>query len=43
MEFSEFYESALDECLRVVMLNVGDRLLAEELVAEGLAIQRSSS
>jgi len=37
MEFSEFYESARDECLRVVLLNVRDRLLAEELVAEGFA------
>ncbi len=36
-EFAEFYESARDECLRVVLLNVGDRLLAEELVAEGFA------
>ena len=36
MEFAEFYESARDDCLRIVLLNVGDRLLAEELVAEGL-------
>jgi DNA-directed RNA polymerase specialized sigma24 family protein len=35
MEFAEFYESARDDCLRIVLLNVGDRLLAEELVAEG--------
>jgi RNA polymerase sigma factor (sigma-70 family) len=35
MEFAEFYESARDDCLRMVLLNVGDRLLAEELVAEG--------
>ena len=34
-EFAEFYESARDDCLRIVLLNVGDRLLAEELVAEG--------
>jgi RNA polymerase sigma factor (sigma-70 family) len=35
MEFAEFYESARDDCLRIVLLNVGDRQLAEELVAEG--------
>jgi RNA polymerase sigma factor (sigma-70 family) len=35
LEFAEFYESARDDCLRIVLLNVGDRLLAEELVAEG--------
>jgi DNA-directed RNA polymerase specialized sigma24 family protein len=34
MEFAEFYESARDDCLRIVLLNVGDRQLAEELVAE---------
>ena len=36
MEFAEFYESARDDCLRIVLLNVGDRLLAEELVAGGV-------
>ena len=35
MEFAEFYESARDDCLRIVLLNVGDRQLAEDLVAEG--------
>jgi RNA polymerase sigma-70 factor (sigma-E family) len=35
MEFAEFYQSARDECLRIVVLNVGDRQLAEDLVAEG--------
>jgi RNA polymerase sigma factor (sigma-70 family) len=34
MEFAEFYESARDDCLRIVLLNVGDRQLAEDLVAE---------
>jgi DNA-directed RNA polymerase specialized sigma24 family protein len=34
-EFAEFYESARDDCLRIVLLNVGDRQLAEDLVAEG--------
>lgn len=37
MEFAEFYESCRDDCLRIVLLNVGDRQLAEELVAEGFA------
>jgi RNA polymerase sigma factor (sigma-70 family) len=37
MEFAEFYESARDDCLRIVLLNVGDPQLAEELVAEGFA------
>ena len=35
MEFAEFYESARDDCKWIVLLNVGDRLLAEELAAEG--------
>ena len=34
-EFTEFYESARDDCLRVVMISVGDPALAEDLVAEG--------
>jgi RNA polymerase sigma-70 factor (sigma-E family) len=34
MEFAEFYEAARDDCLRVVLLSVGDRQLAEDLVAE---------
>ena len=34
IEFAEFYESARDECLRIVLLNVGDRHLAHDLVAE---------
>jgi len=33
-EFTEFYESARDDCLRVVLVTVGDRELAEDLVAE---------
>jgi RNA polymerase sigma factor (sigma-70 family) len=37
MEFAEFYESTRDDCLRIVLLNVGDRQLAEDLVAEGFA------
>jgi DNA-directed RNA polymerase specialized sigma24 family protein len=35
MEFAEFYQSARDDCLRIVLLSVGDRQLAEDLVAEG--------
>jgi len=35
LDFAEFYTSARDDCLRVVLVNVGDRNLAEDLVAEG--------
>jgi len=34
MEFAEFYESTRDDCLRIVLLHVGDRHLAHDLVAE---------
>jgi len=33
-EFTEFYLSARDDCLRIVLVSVGDRQLAEDLVAE---------
>jgi RNA polymerase sigma-70 factor (sigma-E family) len=33
-EFSEFYAAAKDDCLRIVLVSVGDRHLAEDLVAE---------
>ncbi|WP_203924884.1 SigE family RNA polymerase sigma factor [Rugosimonospora africana] len=33
-EFAEFYAAAADDCLRVVVLVVGNRQLAEDLVAE---------
>ncbi|MBO0787069.1 MAG: sigma-70 family RNA polymerase sigma factor [Actinobacteria bacterium] len=33
-EFSEFYAAARDDCLRVVLISVSDRQLAEDLVAE---------
>lgn len=33
-EFTEFYTSAKDDCLRIVLVSVGDRQLAEDLVAE---------
>jgi RNA polymerase sigma-70 factor (sigma-E family) len=34
LEFSEFYAAARDDCLRIVLVSVGDRHLAEDLVAE---------
>ncbi len=33
-EFIEFYTASRDDCLRIVLVNVGDRQLAEDLVAE---------
>ena len=36
-EFAEFYRSARDDCLRIVLVNVGDQTLAEDLVAEGFS------
>lgn len=33
-EFTEFYTAAKDDCLRIVLVSVGDRPLAEDLVAE---------
>ena len=33
-EFAEFYAATRDDCLRIVLLTAGDRLLAEDLVAE---------
>jgi RNA polymerase sigma-70 factor (sigma-E family) len=34
LEFTEFYRSDRDRCLRAIMAGVGDRQLAEDLVAE---------
>jgi RNA polymerase sigma factor (sigma-70 family) len=34
-DFAEFYAAARDDCLRIVLVNVGDIDLAEDLVAEG--------
>jgi RNA polymerase sigma factor (sigma-70 family) len=34
LEFQEFYQASRDVCLRAVLASVGDRQLAEELVAE---------
>jgi RNA polymerase sigma-70 factor (sigma-E family) len=33
-EFAEFYAAAWDDCLRIVMVSVGDRAPGEDLVAE---------
>ena len=33
-DFAEFYAATRDDCLRVVLLTAGDRLLAEDLIAE---------
>ena len=35
--FTEFYQAARDDCLRVVFASVGDRQAAEDLVAEAFA------
>jgi RNA polymerase sigma factor (sigma-70 family) len=37
VDFAEFYRSSRDECLRTVLISVGDRDLAQELVAEAFA------
>lgn len=34
LEFQEFYRTSRDACLRAVLASVGDRQLAEDLVAE---------
>lgn len=36
-EFAEFYGATKDDCLRIVLVTVGDRQLAEDLVAEAFA------
>jgi RNA polymerase sigma-70 factor (ECF subfamily) len=41
-EFAEFYAVARDDCLRIVMVSVGDRELAEDLVAEAFTRAWSS-
>ena len=33
-EFAEFYTAAWGDCLRIVMVSVAERPLAEDLVAE---------
>jgi RNA polymerase sigma-70 factor (sigma-E family) len=37
MDFAEFYREAKDDCLRTVLVSVGDRDTAQELVAEAFA------
>lgn len=37
LDFAEFYRGARDECLRVVLVSVGDRDTAQELVDEAFA------
>jgi RNA polymerase sigma factor (sigma-70 family) len=36
-EFTRFYEASWDACLRAVIASVGDRALAEDMVAEAFA------
>jgi RNA polymerase sigma factor (sigma-70 family) len=36
-DFAEFYRTARDECLRTVLVSVGDQDTAQELVAEAFA------
>jgi RNA polymerase sigma factor (sigma-70 family) len=42
LDFAEFYRVAKDECLFTVLMSVGDRDLAQELVAEAFARARAS-
>ena len=37
LDFAEFYRSAADECLRTVMVSIGDQDTARELVDEAFA------
>jgi DNA-directed RNA polymerase specialized sigma24 family protein len=37
VDFAEFYRSFRDDCLRTVLVIVGDRDSAQELVAEAFA------
>lgn len=37
LEFTDFYTANRDNCLRIVLLSVGDRQLAEDVVAEAFA------
>ena len=41
-DFAEFYRAAKDECLFAVLVSVGDRDTAQELVAEAFARARAS-
>lgn len=42
LEFADFYAAARDDCLRIVLVSVGDRQLAEDLVAEAFTRAWSS-
>jgi DNA-directed RNA polymerase specialized sigma24 family protein len=37
MDFAGFYRAARDDCLRTVLVSVGDRDTAQDLVAEAFA------
>ena len=37
LDFAEFYRSAADECLRAVLISVGDQDTAREFVDEAFA------
>jgi RNA polymerase sigma factor (sigma-70 family) len=37
LDFAEFYRNSRDDCLRTVLISVGDQDLAQELVAEAFA------
>jgi DNA-directed RNA polymerase specialized sigma24 family protein len=37
LDFAEFYRSTADECLRTVLVSVGDQDAAQELVDEAFA------
>lgn len=41
-DFAEFYSSAADECLRTVVVSIGDQDTAQELVNEAFARAWSS-
>src|SRR6266700_2383505 len=37
LDFAEFYRKSKDDCLRTVLISVGDQDMAQELVAEAFA------
>jgi hypothetical protein len=43
MDFAEFYRRSKDECLRTVLISVGDQDTAQELVAEAFARRTRST
>ena len=40
LDFAEFYRDVKDECLVTVLVSVGDRDTAQDLVAEAFARER---